>query len=145
MAQSRMQNGQPANYNTTPATRTSGDSSALEVDSVGNLKTSAATTTAGEDITNDVEKVEQRFSYGTESSADQLQKTGAGFLHAVVYSCTVAGDITIRDATAAGGGTIIKTLNLVVGTGSIIFDCSFATGLFVDFGTITATVNTSHR
>lgn len=104
-----------------------------------------ATEQAGEDLVNNTQKIEARFGYGVECAADQLQKTGAGFLHAVIYDCTVAGTVVIRDSIAAGAGTIIKTLTLIAGQGSIIFDVEFGTGLYIDFGTATATINTSHR
>lgn len=44
---SKTQFGQPANYNSSPATRTSGDASALEVDATGNLKVTATSLTPG--------------------------------------------------------------------------------------------------
>lgn len=47
MAKSKTQYGQPANYNVTPATRSDGQGSALEVDANGNLKTISAGTVSG--------------------------------------------------------------------------------------------------
>jgi len=141
----RTRHGLPGIYNATPITLSDEEGSALGVDVNGYPLVNLAYKLAGEDLVNDVIKVEERFSYGTEASADSLQKTGAGFLHAVIYDCTVAGTLVIRDSTTAGGGTIIKTLTLVVGQNSLLFDVAFATGLYLDFGTATATVNVSYR
>lgn len=43
MAEQFSRNGQPANYNTTPATRSDGDPSGLEVDATGSLKVALVT------------------------------------------------------------------------------------------------------
>ena len=43
MAKTQSNRNNPANYNTTPATRTDGDPSALEIDINGNLKTTLST------------------------------------------------------------------------------------------------------
>lgn len=48
---SKTQFGQPANYNSSPATRSDGAASALEVDATGNLKTTINTITPGTDAT----------------------------------------------------------------------------------------------
>lgn len=68
------------------------------------LKTTLATTLAGEDVSNDVLKVEQRFTY-VQVTADTAVKSAPGFLHTVTFACAdatpTAGTITIYDNTAA--------------------------------------------
>jgi hypothetical protein len=60
-------------------------------------KITNASLISGEDLTNDVLKVEQRFSYAY-CTADTAVKSGSGFLHAITISPTDA---------AATAGTII--------------------------------------
>ena len=137
-----------AKYNSSTQTYADGDIADNQADVNGNLKTTTATLMAGEDLTNDVMKVEQRFSYSGIVTSDTAVKSGAGFVHNITFSCTDAaptvGTIAIRDATAAGAGTIIYTLDVIATTWfapiTIPLDVSFATGLFVDF-TTTADVN----
>lgn len=106
---------------------------------------SLGTLLAGEDLTNDVQKVEQRFSF-TNCTADTAVKSGAGFLHTVTIMPTdaaaTAGSIVIYDNTAESG-TIIGTITVTaawVAPVTLTFDCSFATGLYVGF-TTTADIN----
>lgn len=102
-------------------------------------------TLAGEDVINDVQKVEQRFAYSMVAS-DTAIKSAPGFLHTVTFACAdatpTAGTITIYDNTAASGTKIFE--HSVAATAflpfSITLDVSFAIGLYVDF-TTTADVN----
>ena len=102
-------------------------------------------TLAGEDVINDVQKVEQRFAYSMVAS-DTAIKSAPGFLHTVTFACVdatpTAGTITIYDNTAASGTKIFE--HSVAAAAflpfSIILDVSFAIGLYVDF-TTTADVN----
>jgi hypothetical protein len=79
----------------------------LRVNSSGQI---TQTLQAGEDQTNNVQKVEEQFSYCLDD-ADIVCKATPGFLHTV--SCwgedaaATAGRVQIRDATAAGGGTVV--------------------------------------
>lgn len=109
------------------------------------LKTTLATTIAGEDVTNDVTKVEQRFAYSLVTS-DTAVKSAPGFLHTLTFSCNdaapTAGTIDVYDNTAASGTKIFSwtcTTTAFVPC-SVIIDAAFATGLYVDF-TTTADVN----
>lgn len=95
---------------------------------------------AGEDLTNDVLKTEQRFSY-TNCTADTAVKSGAGFLHTVTIMPTdaaaTAGSIILYDNTAESG-TIIGTITVTaawVAPVTLTFDVNFATGLYVGFTT----------
>ena len=95
---------------------------------------------AGEDLTNDVLKVEQRFSYAY-LVADGQVKAGAGFLHTVTISpidaAATAGTIFVYDALTETTPTIfaytVPASALVPVT--VILDVSFATGLYVGFST----------
>lgn len=96
------------------------------------LTTSLGTKLAGEDLTNDILKVEQRFNatyIGT--SVTTLVKTGAGQLHALnIWLAGATGNtITVYDNTAASG-TIIATISTPT-IGSFMLNASFATGLTI--------------
>jgi hypothetical protein len=89
--------------------------------------------------------------HGYQASAvitgDTLVRTGAGVLHTVTISqadaAPTAGDIFIRDAVAAGAGTVLFHWNLTTAVFvpfSVTLDVKFTTGLFVDM-TTTADVN----
>lgn len=119
-------------YRASATTYADGDATVLQTDVNGNLKSTLATAVAGEDLTNDVLKVEQRFSYSNIASATTTTvKSGAGFLHSIVINTTAAGTITIYDNTA-GSGTKIGTIAASVVIGStMMYDVSFATGLTI--------------
>lgn len=86
---------------------------------------------AGEDLTNDVLKVNQVFSNTYISSATTtVVKTGAGLLHTIVIGETAAGATTIYDNTAASG-TIIAVLKASIAEQTFTFDAAFAIGLTV--------------
>lgn len=106
----------------------------------------AATQLAGEDLTNDVLKVEQRFSASGKLTADTAVKSGAGFVHTVTFTCNdaapTAGSIIIYDNTAESGTELFNhtfTTTPFVPF-SVILDHPFSTGLYVGF-TTTADVN----
>lgn len=132
-------------YRASATTYTDGDAAVLQTDASGFLKATLATEIAGEDITNDVLKVEQRFSYSL-VTADTAVKSGAGFLRALTFSqndaAPTAGTIDVYDNTAASGTKIFSwTLTTAVfNPVTVQLDCSFATGLYIDF-TTTADVN----
>ena len=95
---------------------------------------------AGEDLTNDVLKVEERFSYSY-CTADTAVKSGAGFLHTVTFSPTdaaaTAGTVILYDNTAESG-TIMFTYSIPAAAlvpVTVIIDASFSTGLYVGFTT----------
>lgn len=95
---------------------------------------------AGEDLTNDVQKVEQRFSY-VNISADTAVKSGAGFLHTVTFAqidaAPTAGTIIIYDNTAESGTVIFSSTwtTAVFYPTTITLDVSFSTGLYIGFAT----------
>lgn len=110
------------------------------------VQSTQATALAGEDLTNDVMKVEQRFSYSGKLTSDTAVKSGAGFVHTVTFTCNdaapTAGSIIIYDNTAESGTELFNhtfTTTPFVPF-SVTLDHSFATGLYVGF-TTTADVN----
>ena len=102
---------------------------------------------AGEDLTNDVTKVEQRFS-GTMVAADTLIKTGAGFVHTLTFSCNdaapTAGSFILYDNTAESGTVLFNHTFTTTPFApcTVTLDMSFGTGLYAGF-TTTADVNVS--
>lgn len=103
---------------------------------------------SGADETVGVQKVEERFTYSGPKLVDTLVKSGAGFLHALQFSCNdaapTAGTITVYDNTE-GSGTVIFTHTFTTTPFlpfPVVFDVSFATGLYFDF-TTTGDVNVS--
>ena len=119
----------------------SGDSTLAAVptvdDATQGLNVNLASRIAGEDIPNDVLKVEERFSYSNITSATTTTvKTGAGFFHALIINKGVAAaTITVYDNTA-GSGTKIATITFGAALlsdppDSTIYNVSFSTGLTI--------------
>ena len=120
-----------AKYNATPTTRTEWQFGVLQADSLGNLKETLGTTIAGEDIPNDVTKVEFRNNATYISTATtNVVKTGAGLLHTIVVQGGTTGTIIGYDNTAASG-TILFSFDTTVALATYTFDVSFAVGLTV--------------
>lgn len=136
----RSVHGLPGIYNATAITLSDGEGAAMALDVAANVKVTLATSIAGEDITNDVLKVEQRFT-ALHCTADTLVKTGAGFLHALTIAQTdaapTAGSIIVYDNTAESGTILYsETFDTTVFRGyTVIIDGTFATGLYVGFTT----------
>lgn len=126
-----------AQYNATAPTLNDGDNDSLQLDPSANLKTSLATLIAGEDLTNNVLKVETRFSYATISTAATTTvKSGAGFLHRIIITGGTAGTITVYDNTA-GSGTQIADFDTTNTMNSYEFNVAFSTGLTIITGAAT--------
>ena len=95
---------------------------------------------AGEDVVNDVLKVEQRFAY-SRATADAAVKSAPGFLHTLTFAQTdaapTAGTITVYDNTAESGTVIYsETFDTTIFRGyTVTIDATFATGLYVGFTT----------
>ena len=95
---------------------------------------------AGEDIANDIMKVEERYTPRLVTADTQI-KAGAGFLHALTFSCNdaapTAGSIIVYDSLTETGTQIFNhtftTTPFVPFT--VIIDGSFGTGLYVGFTT----------
>jgi hypothetical protein len=132
-------------FHTTPTVRTNNQGGPLEADANGNLLVSQATKQAGEDITNDVTKVEERY-LPLLVTGDTLVKSGAGFIHAITFapndSAPTAGNLDVYDNTTNSGTKVFSmaftTTYFVPFT--VILDCSMTNGIYADF-TTTADVN----
>lgn len=99
------------------------------------LPVTLTTLTAGEDLTNDVQKVEQRFSYSFVSNASiATVKSGSGFLHNLVIGTISTPTLTIYDNTSAAGA-VIANVHANPPVGSYLIDMSFTTGLTLKFNT----------
>ena len=108
-------------------------------------------TLAGEDVVNDVMKVEQRYAYSL-VAANAAVKSAPGLLHSLTFSCNdaapTAGTIDVYDNTVASGTKIFSwTLPATAfAPCSVIIDAAFATGLYVAFTTTTdVNVTVSYR
>ena len=116
------------------------------------LKVDLKTQIAGEDLTNDVLKVEQRFSYQNivlAAPTTTTVKSGAGFLHSItINKATATGVITIYDNTAGSGtviGTITQPAALLANQVTLVFDVSFSTGLTIVTATAAQDITVSYR
>lgn len=127
-------------YRAAATTYADGDVTVLQSDVNGNTKVTLNTLIAGEDLTNDVQKVEQRFSY-VNLSADGQVKAGAGFLHTLTFAqidaAPTAGTIIVYDSLTETGTIIYsETFDTTVFRGyTVTLDVSFATGLYIGFTT----------
>lgn len=138
----------PAVYNASANTLTDGQSASLTLDVNQNLLVSLATLIAGEDLTNNVLKVEERFSY-TNITTDTTTtvKSGAGFLHLITINAPTATEtITIYDNTA-GSGTKIGTITIPASPMpvTLTYDVAFGTGLTLVTATATSDITVSYR
>lgn len=118
-------------YYSSATTLTNGTGMGVNLDVNGNLKTTLSTLIAGEDLTNNVLKVEERFSYQALTSLVTVTvKSGAGFLHNIVVGGQSLPTINIWDNTAAST-TLIGTINAASAPGTYSYDVAFTTGLTV--------------
>lgn len=138
-------------YRSSAITLSDNDSASLALDAAGNLLASLATLIAGEDLTNNVLKVEQRFSYA-QATADVQVKSGAGFVHSITISqadvAPTAGTITLYDSLTEANTIIFQeyVTTGVFSAHSCILDVSFSTGLYLGFnGPADVNVTVSYR
>jgi len=97
---------------------------------------------AGEDLVNDVQKIEQRTNY-TNITVDTLIKTGAGRFYGFIVNSHTSGTIKIWDNTSAATTVILDTITLAAGPQSWVLPVAidFSAGLYVDIGgTINVTI-----
>lgn len=119
-------------YLSTATTYTSNASVPLQVDSAGNLKTVNSYLSAGEDLTNDVQKVENRYSYLALTSVSTIQvKATSGFLHRVIVGMPSCPTITLYDSSVPSGAVLFR-FSAGFPVGSYEFNQSLATGLTAD-------------
>ena len=120
-----------ARYLSTPEVLLDGQFAPSSCDANGNTKQSLGTTIAGEDIPNDVTKVEMRNNAPYISTATTtVCKTGAGLLNTVTVQGGTAGTIIGYDNTAASG-TILFSFSSTNALATYTFNVSFAIGLTV--------------
>lgn len=88
---------------------------------------------AGEDLTNDVLKVEERANY-TNITADTLIKTGAGRVFGILVASHTSGSIKLWDNTSAATTVLLNTYSYSSGSQVISFPAGieFTTGLYAD-------------
>lgn len=110
---------------------------------------SLGTSLAGEDILNDVMKTEQRFSYQNivlAAPTTTTVKSGVGFLHSIVFNKPAStGTVTIYDNTA-GSGTLIGTITSGDALPrTLVYNCSFTTGLTLVTATAAQDITVIYR
>lgn len=90
---------------------------------------------AGEDIPNDILKVEDQANY-TNASASALVKTGAGRVFGIVVNSHSSGTIKLWDNTAGSGTVLVNTFTFPAGSGVYKFPAAlkFTTGLYMTIG-----------
>lgn len=104
----------------------------LPKDSNGFVVMSKGTLDAGEDLVNDRQLVEQRFSYFALASLVTVNiKAGSGLLHTVAVGGFSGPTIEIYDNTAASS-TLIGRIPANAVPGTYTFDVAFSTGLTVN-------------
>ena len=132
-------------YNASAPTLDDGDRCDDQHDVNANKKVTQATKLAGEDLTNDIMKVEQRYSmdYVAAAGADNVVKTGAGFLHAIILGKWVTnGVLEVSDHASDGDGNVkIKITAAATNIDSfpkvIPVNASFAVGICSDIAGFT--------
>ncbi len=127
-------------YVSSPQTLVTGKAGALAVDVNRNLMTTLSTLLAGEDLNNNVMKVEERFSYANivAGQATTVVKAATGFLHSITFNsaATATSTMVMYDNTAASGTKIATiTATGLVPPVTVIYDVVFATGLTIIIGT----------
>jgi hypothetical protein len=119
-------------YNASAPTYDDGDRTTAQSDVNGNWKVREQYAPGYEDNTNNVAKVEQRFSYGALLSvATTTIKASAGFLHTFTVGMVSCPTIIWYDSTVPSG-TRIFTTQAGLPVGSYHLDVSFGTGLTLD-------------
>ena len=96
---------------------------------------------AGEDLTNDVLKVEDRSSY-TNLTASALVKTGAGRVKGWSVNSHTSGTLKLWDNTSAATTILLNTITFAAGPSvTSLPDVEFSTGLYATIaGTLDITI-----
>ena len=117
------------------------------LDANSNVGTTLATTLAGEDVLNDVQKVESRFSNlptgatTSKMSSDTAIKNAPGFLKRMTCwsdAVATAGNVKLLDNTVAGAGNALLDFDVLAVAYlpfTIEFDVPFSVGLYFDVTT----------
>ena len=99
------------------------------------IRIDSSTLTAGEDLTNDVLKVEDRSTY-TNLSGSALIKTGAGRVKGFMVNSHSSGTLKLWDNTSAATTVLLNTITFAAGSGLMfnLPDVEFSTGLYATVG-----------
>ncbi len=99
------------------------------------LNVNLATTIAGEDIPNDVLKVETRVAY-LNGTTSQVIKTGAGRFHGFMVNSHSSGTLKFWDNISPASTVIFNTITFASGPSMWIFPkaIDFTTGLYITVG-----------
>jgi hypothetical protein len=127
-------------YKAAPTTLSDGDRGEMQVDKDGFLLVNLGKAIKGEDLTNDVMKVEQQMMYAR-VTADTAVKSGAGLLKSIVVtqpssSTPTAGVFTVFDNTAESGTVIFQhyfPASAVANPVPIPLNVKFSTGCYAAF------------
>lgn len=107
-------------------------------------RTTEATTRAGEDVANDVQKVETRgAAVNILTATTTTIKSGPGHLNHLIAVGGTMGNVTIYDNTAASGTVLFGPATPTAG-GVIVADIEFSVGLTVVTAAATA-ISGSYR
>jgi hypothetical protein len=133
-------------YSAAGVTLADGQRGDMQLDAAGRAITSLGTKLAGEDLTNDVMKVEQRFNYrNISTNATTTVKSSGGFLHSLTVSTAGASTTATLYDSITGTGTKIATIATTVET-TLLYDVAFTTGLtIVTAGTTAGDMTVSYR
>ncbi len=108
------------------------------LDADSNVGTTLATTLAGEDVANDVQKIETRgAAVNILTATTTTIKSGPGHLNHLIAVGGTMGNVTIYDNTAASGTVLFGPATPTAG-GVIIADIEFSVGLTVVTAAATA-------
>jgi hypothetical protein len=109
------------------------------MDTAGNVLVKQGTTLAGEDVLNDVMKVEQRatLTYQAAAATDVVIKAAPGFLYGITVGKEVAsGIIEVSDHASDGDGNVVFYLEEAA-VGYYPVNAIFAVGISADITTQT--------
>lgn len=108
------------------------------LDADSNVGTTLATTLAGEDVANDVQKIETRgAAVNILTATTTTIKSGPGHLNHLIAVGGTMGNVTIYDNTAASGTVLFGPATPTAG-GVIVADIEFSVGLTVVTAAATA-------
>jgi hypothetical protein len=132
-------------YNSSAPTLSNGGTDSLQGDVNGNLKVTLATMLAGEDLTNNLQKVEHQYSY-SRKTADGQVKGAAGFVHTVTIAPTTAtptaGLLTIYDSLTETGTIIFSEwVFATTPAHTVTIDAAAGTGIYVGYDATLANVS----
>lgn len=130
----------PGRVATSTPTLGNNENHPLSMTTSGAVRVHHDETFAGEDVVNDIQKVEQRFA-PINVAADTLVKSGPGLLHTLTFAQTdaapTAGSIIVYDNTAESGAKIFEwnLTTTVFMPFTVTLDVAFSIGLYVGFTT----------